>query len=258
MDDCNHWPECETCTRTFRTQRACNQHMNDLDHWAPVFECETCIREFRSQMAANQHMTAVGHWTPKIPCETCGKKFHTQNAADQHMNDLGHWAPKIPCETCNLKFRTHNAANQHMEKHAHYKAYCKDCGVRFQNENNLKMVRLPKPGCVFNAYKPNYSTSTQRFTAAPTSHAPSARTNTRPPVASLTTSRQVHALVPLGLIVIVYSVWFASVTRTVPLPRSRLNGTRTKTSNTQLPSVHSTALIGSAICATTISTPSML
>lgn len=139
MDDCDHWPECETCTRTFRTQRACNQHMNDLDHWAPVFECETCTREFHSQMAANQHMTAVGHWTPKIPCETCGKKFHTQNAAGQHMNDLGHWAPKIPCETCNLKFRTHNAANQHMEKYAHYKAYCKDCGVRFQNENNLKM-----------------------------------------------------------------------------------------------------------------------
>lgn len=229
MDDDNHWPECETCTRTFRTQRACNQHMNDLDHWAPVFECETCTGEFGSQMAANQHMTDIGHWTPKIPCQTCGKRFHTQNAA-----------------------------NQHMEKLAHYKAYCKDCKIHFKNENNLKMVRPSKHGCVFNAHKPNYSTSTRRFTVAPTSYAPSAKATTGPPAASLTTSKLVHALVPLRLIVIAYSVWLASVTRTVSSPRSILNGTRTKILNTRLPSVHLTAPIGSAICATRISTLSTL
>ena len=143
MDDYGHRPECETCTKTFHTQRACNQHMSDTDHWSPRFECETCTKEFRSQNAANQHMTAVGHWTPKIPCETCGKKFHTQNAANQHMNVLGHWAPKIPCETCGLKFHTHTTADQHMKELAHYKNYCKGCGLRFQNENNLQMVRLP-------------------------------------------------------------------------------------------------------------------
>lgn len=206
MDDYDHWPECDTCVRTFRTQRACNQHMNDLDHWAPVFECETCTKEFGSQMAANQHMTDVRHWIPKIPCETCGKKFHTQNAGNQHMDDLGHWAPKIPCETCGKKFRTHDVANRHMEKHAHWKAYCKECKRHLGNENNLKMVRPPKLRCVSNAYEPDYSILIQRFTAAPTSHALSARTTTRPPAASLTTSRQVHALVPLSLIVIAYSV----------------------------------------------------
>ncbi|OCL13649.1 hypothetical protein AOQ84DRAFT_282691 [Glonium stellatum] len=110
MDEYDHWPECQTCPRTFRTQQSCNQHMNDTDHWAPRFECESCTRDFRSQNAANQHMTAVRHWAPRIPCETCEKKFHTQNAADQHMDAL-----------------------------AHYKNYCKSCGLRFQNENNLRM-----------------------------------------------------------------------------------------------------------------------
>ena len=200
MDDYGHWPECETCTKTFHTQRACNQHMSDTDHWAPRFECETCTKEFRSQNAANQHMTAVGHWTPKIPCETCGKKFHTQNAANQHMNVLGHWTPKIPCETCRLKFHTQTAANQHMEELAHYKNYCKGCGLRFQNENNLQMVRLPHAHMALqsalNAYKPACSTSTQRSTAAPTSPALSARPTTPPPAASSTTSRQVPALAP--------------------------------------------------------------
>lgn len=174
MDDYNHWPECETCPRTFRIQRACDQHMNDLEHWAPGYECETCTKEFGSQIAANQHMTAVGHWTPHLPCETCGKKFHTQNAA-----------------------------NQHMEKLAHYKAYCQDCKIHFQNKNNLKMVRLPKL-VSFSTNK--YSISTQRFTEAPRSYAPSAREITRPLVALLTTSRQVHALVPLKLTENLYSV----------------------------------------------------
>ncbi|KAK2811853.1 hypothetical protein FQN50_001891 [Emmonsiellopsis sp. PD_5] len=131
--------DCETCYRDFGTQRACNQHMNDTNHWGPTFDCETCVREFRSQNAANQHMNAVGHWTPKIPCETCGKKFHNQNAANQHMNSVGHWAPKIPCETCSLKFKSQAAADQHMVREAHYLNYCKPCNKRFISQNNLKM-----------------------------------------------------------------------------------------------------------------------
>ncbi|OJD10175.1 hypothetical protein ACJ73_09909 [Blastomyces percursus] len=102
--------ECETCTRTFYTQRACHQHMNDTSHWPPVFGCETCTRDFGSQHAANQHMNALGHWQPKVPCETCGMKFHTESAAEQHMRVKGH-----------------------------YKHYCGDCGIRFGNQNNLKM-----------------------------------------------------------------------------------------------------------------------
>ncbi|KAH7012025.1 hypothetical protein B0J12DRAFT_690089 [Macrophomina phaseolina] len=35
MDDYNQWPEYEACTRIFRTQRACNQHMYDTNHWPP-------------------------------------------------------------------------------------------------------------------------------------------------------------------------------------------------------------------------------
>jgi hypothetical protein len=63
-------PECDTCTRTFRTHQACNQHMNDTDHWAG-FECNVCTRVFGSTTAVEQHMSAVGHWSrrsrpPKI------------------------------------------------------------------------------------------------------------------------------------------------------------------------------------------------
>lgn len=34
--------------------------MDDKDHWA--IECNTCTRTFQSEHAKEQHMTAVGHW----------------------------------------------------------------------------------------------------------------------------------------------------------------------------------------------------
>lgn len=71
--------------------------------------------------------------------------FHSQGQATQHMNALGHWAPKIPCETCGWKFHTVASAEKHMQAQKHYKSYCPDCGVQFQNENNLKMVSFPFP-----------------------------------------------------------------------------------------------------------------
>ncbi|OJJ03184.1 hypothetical protein ASPVEDRAFT_133608 [Aspergillus versicolor CBS 583.65] len=110
MDDYGHWPECEVCPATFRTQRACNQHMNARGHWAPRYECETCTSSFRLQSAATKHMNAMKHWAPKVSCETCNNKFQTQSAADQHMKAL-----------------------------SHYRNYCKSCDRRFDNENNLRM-----------------------------------------------------------------------------------------------------------------------
>lgn len=142
MDDYGHWPECETCPRVFRTNRFRDQHMNATNHWAERFECETCDKLFFSEAAANQHMTRVSHWRPQVGCESCHRMFYNQGQAAQHMNALGHWAPKIPCETCSLKFHTVAGAENHMQAQKHYKGYCADCGVRFRNENNLKMVRV--------------------------------------------------------------------------------------------------------------------
>ena len=114
------------------------EHLDYYDHW---IECETCTRRFRTQRACNQHMNATDHWAPRYDCETCPKVFISYNAVRQHMNSLGHWAPKFSCETCDLKFHTQGAAEQHMTKDMHYRTYCPICQRHFRNENNLKMVR---------------------------------------------------------------------------------------------------------------------
>ncbi|OJD18320.1 hypothetical protein AJ78_01633 [Emergomyces pasteurianus Ep9510] len=207
--------ECETCPGTFRTQRACYQHMNDKNHWAPTFACESCTREFSSQHSADQRMNALGHWKPKFPCETCTQMFRTQNAADRHMRELGH-----------------------------YRNYCEDCGIRFQNQNNLEMcIMIDKPAC---------SISTQRSTAALVPSAHSVKPDTPPPAASPTASptilREVPALALQILTVNPSSVQFASVTRTESSQTSSLPGTMNRMSITLLPTAHTTASPGSAIC----------
>ncbi|PGH11809.1 hypothetical protein AJ80_06967 [Polytolypa hystricis UAMH7299] len=131
--------ECDTCTRCFASQSACNQHMNAIDHWAPRYDCETCTRDFVSQRAADQHMDSRDHWAPKIECERCDRKFHTQTAADQHMGARGHWAPKVECEICEKMFFTQTAADQHMKSLKHWRDYCADCDRHFMNGNNLRI-----------------------------------------------------------------------------------------------------------------------
>lgn len=168
MDAYNHWPKCETCSRTFRKQRFCDQHMNDTSHWASRFRCETYK-----------------------------EKFHDQKAASQHMNALRHWAPKIPCQTCCQRFYTAIDAEQHMKSQNHYKSYCRDCDRNFQNENNLKMVRaliVYTPGNHSILTKSTYSTLTQELTAAPRTPVLSVGSSTLAPAASPAILNQVPAL----------------------------------------------------------------
>lgn len=68
---------CNTCPRTFASERACVQHMNALDHWAPTFTCDTCPLAFRSQQDCHQHMHTVGHW--QNYCTECKRAFDTEN-----------------------------------------------------------------------------------------------------------------------------------------------------------------------------------
>lgn len=219
--------ECQTCPRTFCTQRACDQHMDDKDHWAQTFECEMCPRVFKSQNAADQHIDALRHWRPKVPCETCRKMFHTQNATDQHMRALGH-----------------------------HRNYCEDCHLPFQNKNNLRIVRfLTYNPSEQNTDTPVSSTSAPKFTTAEIYPALIVAPTTPLPAASPTTLRWVAALVPVNLTVKPSTALFVSVTCMESLQTSRLNGMRRELLNAWLLTMHSTAYSGSVIYATRSSTP---
>ncbi|KAL1623759.1 hypothetical protein SLS54_004220 [Diplodia seriata] len=134
--------ECDTCDRQFASQRACNQHMDALDHHDTRSKCDECPRRFNTWRACKQHMDATNHWIWKYGCETCSYRFTTQWAANEHMADKNHWSYPYDCDTCNYAFRSEDARDDHQQDKGHYKhLHCKDCDRYFQNENNLRQHR---------------------------------------------------------------------------------------------------------------------
>ncbi|OCK82724.1 hypothetical protein K432DRAFT_348567 [Lepidopterella palustris CBS 459.81] len=110
--------ECETCTRTFASNRSASQHMNALNHWAPRFDCESCDRDFSSQNAANRHMNAAGHWKPRFPehyCHDCEREFDSANNLKMHLNSRVHRGTNIVCPFCKAAFTTASGVSHHLE-----------------------------------------------------------------------------------------------------------------------------------------------
>ena len=181
--------------------------------------------------------------------------FHSQGQATQHMNALGHWAPKIPCETCGWKFHTVASAEKHMQAQKHYKSYCPDCGVQFQNENNLKMVSFPFPwaALVPNEFHKQHLNSkihrdsqivTRKFFVL------SVRASSPLAAAWLITWSGVLALRQRVLTARPSSTLSVNMIGVVSSPINRSNGIKTTTPNTPLQIRHSMATIGSATYAT--------
>lgn len=100
---------------------------------------------FATWGACNQHMDATGHRAPTFDCEVCNKTFRTQHAANQHMAAVGHWEEDYypyECDTCTNRYASEEAVQRHMKDARHYRYYCKACDRKFENLNNLNMVRL--------------------------------------------------------------------------------------------------------------------
>jgi DNA-directed RNA polymerase subunit RPC12/RpoP len=130
--------ECDTCDRTFGSQSACTQHMNDTSHHFAGYDCDTCDRNFITTRARDQHMTALDHWKWPVECETCTMRFVNEWYCEEHMEAQDHFSYNYECATCNLIYRNAEARDSHQEEEGHYRhLHCSDCDRYFQNSNNL-------------------------------------------------------------------------------------------------------------------------
>lgn len=122
--------ECDSCPRVLQSWPACEQHMNDKDHWIYKHECETCSSRFKSKQAANQHMDAKNHWA--IECDHCSDIFDTEDELDQHLSD-----DHFYCADCQRGFSGLHALGQHMASSIHWPFECEYCSYTFACEDEL-------------------------------------------------------------------------------------------------------------------------
>ncbi|EWZ78604.1 hypothetical protein FOCG_17766 [Fusarium oxysporum f. sp. radicis-lycopersici 26381] len=94
--------------------------------------CGTCWRQFPAGwQSRQQHMNATGHEAPEFECETCDRYFGSQKAVEQHMTDLDHWDESSESEDIVYE--------------------CDHCDDKFDDENELKTMKLRTISTVFSA-----------------------------------------------------------------------------------------------------------
>ncbi|KAF2091854.1 hypothetical protein K490DRAFT_61291 [Saccharata proteae CBS 121410] len=127
--------KCDTCDRGFVTQRASEQHMDVLGHWAPTFKCETCDRVFGSIHACDQHMDARDHW-PRFPeCPTCEEAFETDADCESHMDSHQHWP--YTCEYCYYDSMDKDDMTNHMDHLQHWPYTCDYCHYGSMDKDDI-------------------------------------------------------------------------------------------------------------------------
>ncbi|KAF6813038.1 zinc finger protein [Colletotrichum plurivorum] len=113
---------CGTCWRTWPTSASRDQHVAAKFHQMPDFECDSCSRFFGSQKAVEQHMTALGHWAdpasdgPNYYCDydACSEAFDDEEGLRDHEVE-----DHFYCDPCDRQFQDLNSIKMHRNSKVH-------------------------------------------------------------------------------------------------------------------------------------------
>jgi len=94
--------ECYTCEKQFYAGfRARENHCASTGHIAPPHECATCPRWFKSASACNQHMNDKNHFP--YECSVCDETWPTEKDCADHEKDEHNY-----CADCERTFASYN------------------------------------------------------------------------------------------------------------------------------------------------------
>lgn len=129
--------ECGTCDRWFRSEHAARQHMSAVGH---TFECDFCDLAYYYQHHLENHQDDERHmWE----CDFCSDEFYKERDLEEHQDDYGHHGRRYECEACYVWYDNYPQIKSHMNREGHWRVHwCDDCERGFENDNNLKAVRI--------------------------------------------------------------------------------------------------------------------
>lgn len=100
--------ECYTCEKAFPAGwQARENHCRATGHSAPPFECDTCPRYFGSQRACNDHMNTLGHFADdsddSYECDICDETWPSEEDLMEHEIRDHYY-----CDECDRTFQSYN------------------------------------------------------------------------------------------------------------------------------------------------------
>lgn len=100
--------ECYTCEKAFPAGwQARENHCRATGHSAPPFECDTCPRYFGSQRACNDHMNTLDHFADdsddSYECDICDETWPSEEDLTEHEIRDHYY-----CDECDRTFQSYN------------------------------------------------------------------------------------------------------------------------------------------------------
>ncbi|KAB8297279.1 hypothetical protein EYC80_002638 [Monilinia laxa] len=105
---------CIPCGRSFGSERALEQHLQDSPAHAVSFRCGVCNRPFASDEALQQHIRDSPAHVPSFDSNGHKKSLGNDEALQQHIRNSPVYTPSFDCDSCNRSFGSEEALQQHI------------------------------------------------------------------------------------------------------------------------------------------------
>lgn len=107
---------CAICKKSYSSARVLKEHHKEVHtpNEERQIKCETCLKSFATQRALSAHLMA-SHGS--VPCPECNKLLASQGSLKKHMVMMHGEGEQHVCDVCARVFRTKQCFEKHVKMH---------------------------------------------------------------------------------------------------------------------------------------------
>ena len=109
---------CETCPKTFRSNRELSHHTKRIHECSFSYMCDQCSKPFVDSYDLKRHIANIHATIKRFTCGICSKGFGTRSHYVDHMTKVHDKKAKVACEYCGKMMYDKKVLKRHiMNKH---------------------------------------------------------------------------------------------------------------------------------------------